>query len=370
MNYINRYLRNIKPYKVASHKVWKVSPEERNSVLKLDWNESTCEPSPLVRKRIAKFVENNCLNLYPPTYNEELHNLLSEYVGLPKDYIQYFASSDALHEYVSRVYVSPGDPVLILWPSYDNFRLTMQSAGASVSFFEPGEDFILDYKSFEEQIQRTNPALVYICNPNNPTGAVLDKAFLSKLINQNPDTLFLIDEAYIEFAEEYTCKDFVLNHDNVLISRTMSKAFGLANIRFGYLIASKKNINAISNIRNPKNVTSFAQEAVIGALQDVAYMKSYVREVKRAKDFFISTINTVFNDRFRAFHSYGNFVLINCGDLVNKRAVTDFLEQNNIYVRAVNQSESVINCIRITIGTFDQMKLVINALHMFCKATK
>lgn len=115
MKFPNKYLRNVKPYKLASHKIWKVQPEERTSILKLDWNESTIPPSPLVKERIYKLMEEPMFfNLYPSTLNEELLSLLSDYVGLPMENLQYFNSSDSLHEYICKVFISVGDPVVIL----------------------------------------------------------------------------------------------------------------------------------------------------------------------------------------------------------------------------------------------------------------
>lgn len=366
MSYINKYLRNFKPYKVASHKVWTVDPAERTSILKLDWNEATYEPSPVVKERLKKLLETDFLNLYPATYNAELHQLLSDYVGLPKDNIQYFASSDSLHEYISKLYITVGDPALILWPGYDNFRLTAQVAGAHVMFFELNNDFSFDAEAFEAKIERKQPSLVYICNPNNPTGLLLEKDYICYLLKKFDTTMFLIDEAYIEFDADKTCKDLVLEYENILISRTMSKAFGMANIRFGYLIASADNIKFISSIRNPKNITTFAQEAVIGALSDVKYMRDYVKKVNDAKKYFTDEINEKYNGKFTAYPSHANFVMLKCLDKLTKSEIINYLERNNVFIRNISQSESVQDCIRITMGTVEQMKYVSGLFGEYC----
>lgn len=370
MSYINKYLRNFKPYNVASHKVWQVNTEERKSILKLDWNESTQQPSPKVKERLKKLMETDFLNLYPATYNAELHTLLAKYAELPKENVQYFASSDSLHEYISKMYITVGDPALVLWPSYDNFRLTAQVAGAHVMFFELNDDFSFDAEAFEDKIEKKNPSLVYICNPNNPTGLILGKHYIKHLLDKFPSTMFLIDEAYIEFSPEKTCKDLVLDYDNILISRTMSKAFGLANVRFGYLLASEENINYISSIRNPKNITTFAQEAVIGALLDVDYMKKYVEKVNSAKEEFVSNINSLPLGRFHAYESNANFVLIKCEDQLTKSEILNFLERHNVFIRNVSQSESVKDCVRITMGTPDQISYVFELIKRYLEETK
>ena len=365
MSYINKYLRNFRPYEVASHKVWQVDADERNKMLKLDWNEATISPSPKVIERIRHLISSDFMNLYPATYNEELHELLAEYAQLPKENVQYFASSDSLHEYIAKMYITVGDPALILWPSYDNFRLTAQVAGANVTFFELGKEFELDYSKFEESINKNEPSLVYICNPNNPTGLLISKEYIKRLLEMFPATMFLIDEAYIEFTIEETCKELVLDYDNILISRTMSKAFGLANVRFGYLLASEENVRFISSIRNPKNITTFTQEAVIGALEDVEYMWKYVEEVNEAKIFFVDAINNRYGEYLCAHQSSANFVLIKCNSQKVKSDLLDYLVSHNIYVRNTNHSVSVKKCIRITIGLMEQTKQVIRVIGEF-----
>jgi histidinol-phosphate aminotransferase len=139
----------------------------------------------------------------------------------------------------------------------------------------------------------------------------------------------------------------------------MSKAFGLANIRFGYLLASEENIQYISSIRNPKNITTFAQEAVIGALSDVEYMQKYVQQVNAAKAVFINSINSECGEKFHAYESNANFVLIKCDSHTTKTEILDYLEDNNVFIRDVSQSQSVKNCVRVTMGNITQMECVI-----------
>ena len=134
MKFPNKYLRNLKPYKLASHKIWSVEPEERPEILKLDWNEASIPPSPKVRERIHKILDEPCFfNLYPTTYNDELVSLLSDYVGLPKENVQYFGSSDALHEYICKVFISVYILILtlIFYSFLGNLYAFVQLAGIS-----------------------------------------------------------------------------------------------------------------------------------------------------------------------------------------------------------------------------------------------
>jgi histidinol-phosphate aminotransferase len=361
MKFINKFLRNLAPYKVASHKVWEVSSEERQNILKLDWNEATLPPSPKVRERLRKLVEQEELYyLYPSTNNEEILQRLSIYTKLPVDNIQYFASSDSLHEYLVRMYITIGDPILVLGPTYDNFRLTSEAQGAIVHYFNYDNEFKLEEEHFINSIKKLSPSLVYICNPNNPSGNLLDRDFLISLLNQFPDIIFLVDEAYFEFCN-LTLANEVVNYPNLFVSRTFSKAFALANFRAGYLISDVNNIQQISKIRNPKNFTTFAQEAVLGALSDIDYMLLYVNEVNLARDWFVSEMS---NFRFvdKIFESKANFVLIKFVDFETKIRVFNHLNDNNIFVRNLLHSDLLNDTLRISIGNKDQMERVINTL--------
>ena len=245
---------------------------------------------------------------------------------------------------------------MILGPSYDNFRLTCQANGAEVFFTYYNNDFSFSPELFEADINRVEPAVVYICNPNNPTGNVHQQLYIEHLLNEFPDTLFLLDEAYYEFSG-ITCKDLVLKYDNILISRTMSKAFALANFRVGYLIGSKDNVQFVNRIRNPKNLTTFAQEAACGALSDTQYMWNYVDEVHKAMDEFGENMKQ-YSDHFNTLPSNGNFMMLKFPDYDKKKDLLDYLADNNIFVRDTAQADCVRNCFRITIGTRVQMKRV------------
>jgi histidinol-phosphate aminotransferase len=364
MRYVNKFLRNLAPYKVASHKIWDVPAGERYKILKLDWNEATVGPSPLVQQHLYDLVNQHPdYNLYPCAYNEELHSLFANYAEVPKENLQYFASSDVLHEYIARVFISVGDPVLILGPTYDNFRLTCEAQGGKVHYSEFSNIFNLSEEVFENDINRTNPSLVYICNPNNPTGNLISLEYIEKLLVKYTETLFLIDEAYYEFTG-VTTKELIFKYENLLISRTMSKAFALASFRIGYLMSSAENILTISKVRNPKNFTTFAQVAAIAALSDIEYMRNYVKEVYLAKLQFINFIKSM--DPFlQFFNSNGNFLLIRVSEQKDKKGLISHLETNDIFVRDFTHSRLLLDCFRITVGTREQMKLVENVIRRY-----
>jgi histidinol-phosphate aminotransferase len=258
------------------------------------------------------------------------------------------------------MYITVGDPILILGPTYDNFRLTSQSQGAVINYYDYDSDFNLNENGFVASIKDLNPSLVYICNPNNPSGNLVSCVFLKYLITTFPEVIFLVDEAYFEFSNNSIAHE-VVNFPNLFVSRTFSKAFALANFRAGYLISDVNNIQQISKIRNPKNFTTFAQEAVIGVLSDLEYMHSFVSEVNSAKKWFVGELEKL-NFIDKVFESHANFVLVRFVDFEVKMKIFNQLSENNIFVRNLLHSEKLINCLRISIGTKLQMERVLKTL--------
>lgn len=364
--FVNRYLKDIKPYKVVPHKIWNV--ENKDEVLKLDWNEATISPTPLVKEYLEKLIQKpDFFNLYPATSNDELLLLLSSYCNLETKYIQYFASSDSIHEYLAKIYIREGDKVLIQSPSYDNFRLTVEANGAEVYFSNIDKEYKFNIEKFEEDIKTVNPSFVYMVNPNNPLGYVVSVLDVERLIKNNPDKMFLIDEAYFEFSK-ITCAFLVKKYKNILITRTMSKAFAIANFRFGYLIASSDNIKNVTKIRNPKNISTFTQTVAKAVLNDIPYMENYVKEVNSVKDWFISELRKL--NQFEVFESKSNFVLIKCKTFRYKFQLFEYLIKNNIYVRNLMQSSLLYNCLRITIGNKSKMQFVLDKIKEFANQEK
>ena len=358
MKHFNKFQWGLKGYTPTASTIWHVTPEQRDEYIKLDWNEGTIPPSPCVSKRIHKLMEKeNFYNLYPNMTNGEIDELLSKFIGLPAEYFSYFVGSDTVHECVARSFLAPGDSVLMLGPSYDNFRLTAETTGARVFFSEVDSEFVFDPAKFEGDIEAIKPSFVYICSPNNPTGHLHGIDYIKYLIEKYPETMFLLDEAYWEFAKKTVCS-LVVDHDNIVVTRTMSKAFCLANFRFGYVISNPENVAHMKKIRNPKNINSFTQAAVCGVLEDTDYMWAYVDEVNAAKDWFYAELQKR-SDKLKVYFGYANALLVKFPTVEDKLAMEQYLKDNKIFVRALKQSTLLAPCLRISIGTRAQMEKVL-----------
>ena len=351
----NRHVKALKPYSLVTHEAWERQGEE--GVLKLDWNESTIPPSPKVKESIEMFLKSGNMHWYPDVNNALFLEELVKYSGLPLENIQYFASSDSLHEYIVRAFIEPDDRIAIVAPTYDNFRAVVESNGALTEYYHLDKNFKLPPDGFESYLELYQPKITYICNPNNPTGTMYDKEFLEMIISRFQNILFIVDEAYYEFVG-VSSKDLVLDYDNLIISRTFSKAFGLASFRVGYALSSQHNIKMLSKVRNPKNISTFSQIAAISALQDLEYMRNYVNQVNEAKAMFSRGLADL---GIKSSGQGGNFLLLNI-DPSKKREFISYLEAKNVFVRDYGHVIGMEGYVRITIGTTHQMEYVLGLI--------
>jgi histidinol-phosphate aminotransferase len=356
----NSWLSKIKPYRLASHKIW-----EKNNIgnmLKLDWNESTVPPAPMVIEEVNRFLGKNLLHLYPDTNNVELLEHLSSYTGLPINNIQYFASSDAAHEYVIKTFISEGDVVLLQDPTYDNFRVACEASGADIFKVKSpsSRDFI---KEVGRLVGLEKVKAIYICNPNNPTGGLVDIADILDLARNFEDKLVIVDEAYYEFSGK-TISEFINNCRNIVVTRTFSKAFGLAQLRIGYILAAEPVICEINKIRNSKSVSMISQIAATAALKNFSYTAEYVREVHRAKELFVNALGNALGPLVSVHESHANFVMITFQSSETAEGVRSHLERNGIFVRPLDHL-GISRSIRVTIGNSDQMKRVLYFMRQF-----
>jgi len=351
----NHSIKDLLPYKISSHKAW----EKKNAkdILKLDWNESTDQLPDIIKKKLILAIDSSRLNWYPNIRNRNLIAAISRYNEIPIDNIQYFASSDSLHEYIVRAFTNKDDKVLIVGPTYDNFRVVCESFGVKIEFFS----LIINAKdpdgALDIMIAKEEPSLIYICNPNNPTGFGWDIDYIEKLINKYKNTLFIVDEAYFEFYGK-SSKMLVLNHANIIITRTFSKAFGLASFRIGYAIANSTLINALNKIRNPKNISTLSQVAAETELNNIKYMHDYVEEITCSKSEFVQFLTS---RRFTYYNENGNFILINLNN-VSSTDFTQYLESYNIFIRDYSHVNGLENHVRITIGRIGEMRRVMQSI--------
>ena len=228
--------------------------------LKLDWNESDVGlPAELIQL-IVDFCNGPHSSWYPTLNNSELLDSISSYCDISSDCIELVPSSDYGHEvilkWISKKTQGLG-PILIIGPTYDNFRSTAESLLKEVVILDTKQKG-LDYhlpKSINYDFYR----LVYLVSPNNPTGDVVDKEVLISLLRKHHNTVFVIDEAYIDFVYDASVVEFLNSFKNLIVTRTFSKAFGLAAFRIGYLCSNPDTREELGFYNNVKHVNAFAK---------------------------------------------------------------------------------------------------------------
>ena len=314
-----------------------------------DWNESEFPPTNKVFEVMKSFYR---YERYPDITAKLLKSKLSEYVSLPVDFIEvYNGSDDALKDIIT-VFVDRETHVLSYQPSYtqvNTFITTNTENYMKVNIKNPlGEhEYDFDYCKVAN--------VVYLVNPNNPTGKLLAVDEIEKLLKIYPDTLFIVDEAYYEFAKQSSCH-LVVSHKNLIVTRTFSKAFGLASVRLGYCMGHPDTLSHLRKIRNGKAVNSLAQLCGVAALDDLDYLDSRIDEMNDAKKFFVDNLP----HEYYAVDSQTNFVLLKTPDskkLLNK------MKDNKILIRDRSSFDNLENCVRITIGSKKQIIRVLDVIN-------
>lgn len=278
-------------------------------VIKLASNENAIPPSSVVIEAIEKAARD--VTRYPDGGCFYLRQALSEKLSLPADNIIFGNGSDEIIVLALRAFLETGSEVILSNPTFLVYKIASQVEGACVKEI-PMNNFRYDLESMLKAVTKKTK-VVFIANPDNPTGTyVTDKELKSFIERVGEHVLVVIDEAYYEFASggDYPQMLELLKREerNILITRTFSKAYGLAGLRIGYGLASRDVIAVLNKVREPFNVNSIAQAAAVAALGDEKYVKDSVSLVLEEKEKFYNVFKSLGVEYFK---SKANFVLVN-----------------------------------------------------------
>ncbi len=316
----------------------------KKNYLLLDFNEMTTEPSPQIKRALKKFIDSGKLQAYPEYGN--LNKKIADYAGVKVSEVIPTNGSDQAIDIVFRAVLAPKDKVIIPTPSFAMFYQSAKIQGACIlKPFYNRKDLSFPLKEVLDLINR-KVKLIVICNPNNPTGSFISVNKVEKILKKakRKGATVLHDEAYFEFSK-ITAKDLIAKYDNLFITRTFSKAFGLASLRCGYVISQKDNIKQLLKIRGPYDVNMCAKTAVLAALGNIKYMTSYVKRIMEKSKPKLEEFLT--KKKITFFPSKANFLLIKVSQ---PEKVYKFLKKKGILVRPRNDPV-IKNTIRISIGT-------------------
>ncbi len=338
-------------------------------VIKLSSNEGALGPSPRAVEAYGRLAHD--MHRYPDGGATRLRAALGVRFGLTPERIVCGAGSDELLQLLCRAYAGPGDEVLYSYHGFSIYPIAAQACGAT-PVAAPETDLTTDVDQLLAHVSEKT-RIVFIANPNNPTGTYLPREAVARLRSAlRPDILLVLDAAYAEFVgrndyeagTELVDASIADGSENVVMTRTFSKLFALGGLRLGWAYCPPAVADVLNRLRGPFNVSSPALAAGLAAVEDVAF-----QDLVRAH-----------NDHWRPWleeqlaalglavvPSVANFVLVRLGSPERARAADAFLRGKGIIVRAM-KSYHLPDCLRITVGTGEELQATIAALREFLEA--
>lgn len=335
----NQFVENLSPYVTTSQEPWVA--KNRKLIHKMDWNEGP-RPNKLVKETAIRLLASDeMLSWYPDCNTYELTDALSEFLGVSGLNILTFPGSDVALETVFRSFLSANDNVVVLTPTYEHVFVYIASMGGNIIAFPLEKPYLFDLQALIRFLNVHKPKSVYMVRPNNPCGYMIDGIDILNLCHEFPDILFIADEAYIEFSDQPSLAGSVCQCENLIVLRTFSKAFSLAGVRIGYMVANHQLLEYVSRLRNGKNISMLGQLLAIESLKQSSLFEQHVIEIKEARNWLCTQFST---HGIKFFSSHGNFVLF---EIENPKQVVADLKIQGIYIR--DRSNSIEGCIRVTI---------------------
>jgi histidinol-phosphate aminotransferase len=323
-------------------------------VLKLDANESTIPPSPLVAARLRAFLDEGAAASYPDSEALTLRKRLGEYTSRPESAILPFNGCDAAIDCAVRALTSAGDRACVGAPTYDRFRRCAEASGVVVDAAYGADPFIADVQPLIDALD-ARTRLVYLVNPDNPTGRTFSADQVAALLARVGAATLIVDETYIEFAGG-SLVPLVDRFDNLLVMRSFSKAFGLAGLRCGYTISGPAIAGRLRRFWSGRDVSAAAQIAAVAALDDLEYMRQYVDEVTAARAWLVDGLRRMGHT---VVSSPVNFILLRLAD---PAGFLERMRQQDILIRDRSQLPQLDGFVRITVGTLSQCARVLDTV--------
>jgi histidinol-phosphate aminotransferase len=326
--------------------------------LRLDFNENTQGPSPRVLRALRKIAVEQ-LARYPE--REPVERLAAQFLGMdPQQVLLTNGVDEAIH-LLCQTYLQAGDEALVVVPTFAMYELLAASTGAEVIPVPALSDFAFPTKNL---LDRISPAtrLIAIANPNNPTGAVASPSDILQVARAAAHTAVLVDEAYFEFYGE-TLLPQISDVPNLFVTRTFSKAYGMAGLRVGVLVGSAQQIRVVRKAASPYNVNAVALACLPAALEDQDFVERYAAEVRRGRERLEAKFCSL---GIPYWPSHANFVLAHFGSCAQTFVAA--MHSRDILVRDRSSEPGCDGCVRITIGTAEQMDRMLAALEATVRA--
>ena len=323
-------------------------PEEE--IIRLNANENPYGPSPKVSDAVAQVD----YSLYPAPEQRRVREALSHFTSIPIERLIVGAGSDEIIDLVFRLVMELGDQIVDSDPTFGMYRFDAAVNGVETVLVQRDDAFELDVKAITSAIDKRTK-VIFICSPNNPTGNVASHEQIKALLDTG--LLVVVDEAYWEFSQQ-TVAPMVYDHDNLIVLRTLSKWGGIAGLRAGFGIMNPELINRLFGMKQPYNITTATEAAVIASFEDADYLNCNARKIVSERERMIALLSDI--EGLEPLPSGGNYVLCK---LATGRAKPVFhdLATRGIFLRNFS-SPRLKDCFRISVGRPNETDIVITAL--------
>ena len=320
-----------------------VPPEKIEGAIKLDSNENFALDAQFVREIAQEAAAQVDLREYPIDQLGQLYAQLARYAGIDEKCVAAGSGSDQVIELLLSTLGCK--TATVFTPTFSYFVNRCELHGISVEKVPLTRDFELSSKAFLKSARRSE--LAYICSPNNPTGNQFDRETVLEVMDSLEDRLVLVDEAYVDFAD-YSLSQEATKRDNVIVLRTLSKAFGLAGARVGYMAANEKFTKIFrSTIQSPYPISVLSLAIASGVLARSEQVKKTIDMIRKERTRVVGRLSRI--GRIRTFRSDSNFVFIEAGKSYG--SISKELATAGIVVKLIGNVSGHRGCMRVTIGT-------------------
>ena len=342
---INSEFKNLAPYQPGKPIEELAREKNLTGIIKLASNENPLGASPQAIKAIKQKL--NDIFYYPDPNNYELKQALNAKYSISPENIIIGNGSDEIQQLLARAFLNSEDEVIIPKYSFANYKIISNAQKARIIETKLGNNFYIDIENILKNINKRTK-IIFIANPGNPISTYIDsKKIINLLDNIDSNTLVLLDEAYYEYRLEYDNFDtskLIDKYPNLIITRTFSKAYGLAGLRIGYGFAHPEIIELLHKIKLPFNVNRLASVAAISALNDIVHIDHTVRVNKEGKEFLKSKLR---EKDISFIDSFTNFLTINIHEADK---VYEYLLNMGIITRTL-ANYCLHDYLRLSIGT-------------------
>jgi histidinol-phosphate aminotransferase len=301
------------------------------------------------------------LNRYPDPYQRELREALADLNEVAETNVFVGVGSDEVIDLLVRIFCQPErDSLILLEPTYGMYRVAASLQEVEIRSCLLTEEFQIDLKSVKHAVGK-DTKLIFCCSPNNPTSNLLNSGDILALCNFGP--IIIVDEAYADFATGESLGKQVASHPNLVVMRTLSKAWGLAGIRLGYCIADPVIVSYLMKIKLPYNINALTSNAALQALRKADEVRRRAAVIIQEREWLSSELGT-FPCIERVYPSDANFLLVRYR---RANALYQSLVSRGIIVRNRSSEPRLENCLRITVGTRKENETLLRALREICR---